>query len=96
MFSATMLCPRISCCVSDPHAVPQGLMMCLKLSFCASDLHAVPQVLMFSATMPEAVQAAAAKWQRKPVCIQIKPGEMTISKTITQVAIGTTHKFTFL
>ena len=43
------------------------------------------QVLMFSATMPEAVQAAAGKWQRKPVCIQIKPGEMTISKTIMQV-----------
>lgn len=45
----------------------------------------VLQVLLFTATMPEALQKAAAKWQRKPVSIQLAPGEMSISQTITQV-----------
>ena len=35
--------------------------------------------------MPEALQEAAAKWQRKPVSIHLAPGEMSISQTITQV-----------
>ncbi|KAL0036815.1 hypothetical protein WJX77_000238 [Trebouxia sp. C0004] len=44
-----------------------------------------PQVLLFTATMPEALQEVAAKWQRKPVSIYLAPGEMSISQTITQV-----------
>ncbi len=47
--------------------------------------HTVLQVLLFTATMPEALQEAAAKWQRKPVSIHLAPGEMSISQTITQV-----------
>jgi len=43
------------------------------------------QVLLFTATMPEAVQEAGAKWQRQPVSIHLAPGEMSISQTITQV-----------
>ncbi len=43
------------------------------------------QVLLFTATMPEGLQEAAAKWQRKPVSIHLAPGEMSISQTITQV-----------
>ena len=47
--------------------------------------HTALQVLLFTATMPEAVQEAGAKWQRKPVSIHLAPGEMSISQTITQV-----------
>ena len=47
--------------------------------------YTVLQVLLFTATMPEALQEAAAKWQRKPVNIHLAPGEMSISQTITQV-----------
>ena len=43
------------------------------------------QVLMFTATMPETLQATAAKWQRKPVKIVVAPGDMSISESITQV-----------
>ncbi|KAL3156027.1 hypothetical protein ABBQ32_013014 [Trebouxia sp. C0010 RCD-2024] len=44
-----------------------------------------PQVLLFTATMPETLQEAAAKWQRKPVIIHLAPGDMSISKTVSQV-----------
>ena len=44
------------------------------------------QVLLFTATMPEALQETAAKWQRKPVKILVAPGDMSISETIIQVS----------
>ena len=47
--------------------------------------HTALQVLLFTATMPEALQEAAARWQRKPISIHLAPGEMSISQTITQV-----------
>lgn len=43
------------------------------------------QVLLFTATMPDTLQEAAAKWQRKPVMIHLAPGDMSISKTVMQV-----------
>lgn len=46
------------------------------------------QVLLFTATMPDTLQEAAAKWQRKPVMIHLAPGDMSISKTVSQVALA--------
>lgn len=43
------------------------------------------QVLLFTATMPDSLQEAAAKWQRKPVIVHLVPGDMSISKTVMQV-----------
>ena len=54
---------------------------------------AVPlQVLLFTATMPDTLQEAAAKWLRKPVIIHLAPGDMSISKTVSQVLCGHHYK----
>ena len=49
------------------------------------DLTWLLQVLLFTATMPDTLQEAASKWQRKPVMIHLAPGDMSISKTVMQV-----------
>ena len=55
--------------------------------------HTALQVLLFTATMPEGVQEAGAKWQRQAVSIHLAPGEMSISQTITQVHKTTSRNF---
>lgn len=45
-----------------------------------------PQVLLFSATMPETVTSAAAKWLRCPEVVSVSAGGgHVISRTVTQV-----------
>lgn len=74
------------CCAVDTNAPPAqscAELACFDLTW-GADL-CCWQVLLFTATMPEALQETAAKWQRKPVRIHVATGDMSISETITQV-----------